>query len=180
MNGICVDALVRHLAACPPAFLADLHLGALVHDTVLAYGGIGVIRQEFFRKPSERRRQLIAIACWLLAEPSLRAGGGDAQRLAAWLGDGLDALARLVKPASCIEDDDRREELARLALAVLGHLPAGESAAQAEDRLRAVDSIQRAQVVAEMRAKEERARALRAKMAEEAAREAAAKGNREW
>jgi hypothetical protein len=46
---------------------------------------------------------------------------------------------------------DRREELARLCLRALGLRPAGETAAQAEDRLATLNSVERRRVLHEVK-----------------------------
>jgi hypothetical protein len=74
-----------------------------------------------------------------------------------------------------VSDGDRREELARALLDALGLLPAGETAPQAADRLRALSSVGRARVIGATRAQQQRARELREKMASEQARQAAAR-----
>ncbi|MBP7601669.1 MAG: hypothetical protein KA750_09995, partial [Thermoflexales bacterium] len=57
--------------------------------------------------------------------------------------------------------------------------PAGESVAQAQDRLATLNTAERQRVIQAARAAEERARAVREAMARKAAEEAAAKYNRE-
>ena len=52
--------------------------------------------------------------------------------------------------------------------------------AQAEDRLRALDSVERARLVRDTREQQARARALREQMRKQEAAEAAAKVSREW
>ena len=67
----------------------------------------------------------------------------------------------------------------RKAWLVVGVVPAGETEAQAEDRLATLDSTGRARVEAEARAAEERAREVRAAMERQRAAEAAARASRE-
>ncbi len=86
---------------------------------------------------------------------------------------GLDELAELVKAPQLIADSDRREELSRLCLKALDLRPAGETAAQAQDRLTTLNTAERQRVVAAARAAEERARQIREAMAKKAAEEAA-------
>jgi hypothetical protein len=77
------------------------------------------------------------------------------------------------------EDAERREELARLTLARLGLRPAGESAAQAQDRFTSISSIERARILKASQQAEQRARALREALAKKAAEESADKWTRE-
>ena len=105
---------------------------------------------------------------------------------------------RLTRPANCersipphqtislqvaarrfVSDPDRREELARVALARLGYRPAGETLAQAQDRLTTLNSAERARVMNASRAAEERARQIREALAKKAAEESADKWTRE-
>ena len=76
-------------------------------------------------------------------------------------------------------DPDRREELARLCLKDLGLRPAGESLAQAQDRLNTLSSVERQRVIGAARQAEERTRAIRAEMARKARAEADSKAMRE-
>ena len=88
-------------------------------------------------------------------------------------------LAAAVPAETLVSDADRREELARRLLAGLGLLPAGETDAQATDRLAAPRLGRAARVLAATRAAEERAAAVRQAMHDKAAAEAAAKASRE-
>jgi hypothetical protein len=92
---------------------------------------------------------------------------------------GLKDVAALVDSQKFVSDPDRREELARLCLKGLGLRPAGESLAQAQDRLTTLDSAERVRVVKAAREAEERARLIREEMARKAAEEAAANYGRE-
>jgi hypothetical protein len=82
--------------------------------------------------------------------------------------------------AGCTTDPDRREELARGCLEALELVPAGETEGASEQRLQALDSVQRRSVVTAMREKARRARELAEKMAAEAAKQAAARSGSEW
>jgi len=144
----------------------------------------------------QQRNQLrvMLTAAWLLADPWFRAHAhtssiaADAQN---WLyGGGIAELAALTTANAFVTDDDRREELARLCLKALGCVPHGEQAAQAQDRLEAISSVERQRVVAASRRVQEEARKrreaeearelkVREEMARKAAEAAAAKGSRE-
>jgi len=78
-----------------------------------------------------------------------------------------------------VQDPDRREELARVLLAHLGYRPAGETEAQASDRLSRISGTERQRLLAASRAAEERARAIREALAKKAAEESADKWTRE-
>jgi hypothetical protein len=130
-------------------------------------------------RPADRNRLRTAlVAAWLLHDPWFRERPiprARRSKLAAaalrLLASGLDEVAALVQAKEFTTDPDRREELARLCLAALGLRPAGETAAQAEDRLRTFSSVERARVLREARAAEERARQVREAMASQAAEE---------
>jgi hypothetical protein len=78
-----------------------------------------------------------------------------------------------------VTDPDRREELARVALARLGFRPAGETLAQAQDRLTTLNSAERARVMKAAQIAEQRARQIREELVRKAAEESADKWTRE-
>jgi hypothetical protein len=123
--------------------------------------------------------QLVLIACWLLHDPWFRERAGYGPAAADFLTGGLTQLASLAKAPTFVTDPDRREEMARLALRDLGLRPAGESEAQAQDRLATLSTAERSRVMAAARQAEERARKVREAMAKQAAEEAAAQYSRE-
>lgn len=191
-EGPLLETLTRRLAETPPDFLAEprlgvaggVHVDAVAADLLYELGGRLPERQALaaFRGADPRRHRnrlrLILIACWLLHDPWFRARGlaAAAQRL---LERGLDELAEAVPAERCVADADRREETARLVLDVLGLRPAGETEAQARDRLTTLSSTERRRVIAAARAAEERAREIREAMARQAAYDAQAKAMRE-
>lgn len=123
-------------------------------------------------------RRLSLLLAWLLAEPALR----WPQRVDAVLElllSRAEELSAQVKSAQWLADEERREELARLALLSLGQRPAGESVVQARDRWQAISSTERARLVAASRAAEQRAREIREALARKAAEESADKWSRE-
>ena len=195
ITGPAIARLTRRLLETPPAFLAEpagcgdgkLVTAALAGDTVRACGKIPDILwlQRFDGQPDRRNwLRCIAIACWLLHDSELLVKEAQrARRIADWLAEGLQPAAGLVRAERFVSDEDRREELARLCLQALDLLPAGEEAAQAQDRLQTLSSTERSRIETDARAVRERARlareAARAKaieeeMARRAAEEAAA------
>lgn len=173
MTGVAVARLTRRLTDTPRDFLAppeEVSVPAVVSDVVLAAGGAPL---SAFPDLSERVQRLVLIASWLLADEELRV---DPSATREFLLEGpLPDLAALVDPPRFVTDPDRREELARLALRALDVPPAGETAAQAADRLSTVDSVRRHEALLAARAAEERAAAVRQAMEEQRAREAAAR-----
>src|SRR5262249_5083112 len=136
----------------------------------------------FAGEDARRDRNRLAITlllCWLLADDWFRQHPQSAEPLLKLLAEAGAQLAGQVASQRFVRDPDRREELARLALARLGYRPAGESAAQAQDRLTSISSSERARVMQASRAAEERARAIREALMKKAAQESADKFTRE-
>jgi hypothetical protein len=172
-----VARLTRRLADTPTDFLADdVAVAAVVSDVLLMAGGAPLDAEQATHVESDdqRRRRVVLVTSWLLADPLLLACGPTA--LATWLlAQDLVTLSELVNPLNFVGDPDRREELSRLTLKALVLVPAGETPEQAADRLSTVDSVKRHEVLLAAKAAEERAAAVRKAMAEQRAREAAAR-----
>lgn len=173
MSEVTVSRLTRRLADTPPDFLdpSAVSVPAVVSDVLLMFGGSPLTSPGPFTGET-RRLTLILVTSWLLADPGLDA---TSDKVLPLLTGGLDTLATLVNPARFVTDPDRREELARLTLRALGLTPAGETTAQAEDRLSTVDSVRRYEVLVAAKEAEERAQAVRKAMEEQAAKESAAR-----
>jgi hypothetical protein len=127
-------------------------------------------------KGAKQRVELALIASWVLHDSSFV--GTDAGALLRLLGERLPALAEVAVPRLFVEDPERREELVRLCLDVLGLVPAGETRAQAEDRLASLDSVRRHELLRAARDRELARRAeeiARLRAEEEAARRQAAR-----
>jgi hypothetical protein len=194
-EGPVLEALTHRLAECPADFLAEpkgpksgaVHTDAVVYDLIRDLGGDPLTKEqlapfEFARekdKEARNRLKVILVACWLLHDGWFRYRGRFAEAAYKLLASGLDELASMVQSQMLVTDPDRREELARLCLRALELRPAGETIAQAQDRLSTLDSVERARVIKEARAAEERARKIREEMARKAAEEAAAAYGRE-
>ena len=128
----------------------------------------------------DRNRFAVAlILCWLLADDWFKQARLDLQRLLRLLGNDAIELAAQTASNRFVTDPDRREELVRVTLAKLGFRPAGETLAQAQDRLTTLNSAERARVMQAARAAEERARQIREALAKKAAEESADKWTRE-
>lgn len=202
-----LESLTRRLAETPADFLAEPRIGAagsvnvaaVVFDTLRDLGGAPMPQellaafQPVNAKKNRNRLSAVLIACWLLHDPWFVAQAGSARgsvpdsHSATTLADhayqllvnGLSDLTALVQAPRLVSDPDRREELARLSLKALALRPAGESDAQAADRLTTLSSSERQTVVKAAQAAEARARAIRAEIARKAAEEAADKATRE-
>ncbi len=179
MTEVAVARLTRRLADTPQDFLADpaaVAVPAVVSDVLLMAGGaaLDAAAAATFEAGELRWRRLVLVTSWLVADPQLLRCGADA--VSAWLrSPELATLSRLAAPALFVSDPDRREELARLTLRALSLSPAGETPAQAADRLSTVDSVRRQEVLTAARVAEERAAAVRKAMEDERAREAASR-----
>lgn len=159
-----VERLGGRLARVPAAFLAPVDpakegailVHAVVADLCRDRAARPLLTKEIDRfrytKVARRHLSLVAIASWLLHDPVFQ--GVPAERLLALLLDRLGPLAALVQPRAFVEDAERREELVRICLAAFSIVPAGASAADAEDRLTALDSVRREQLLADARARE--------------------------
>lgn len=192
LEGPLLETLTHRLAECPAEFLDEprigatgaVHVAAVVSDVLRDLGGEPLTTEQAgaFQskdKVQRNRLRLTLLACWLLRAEWFCAQPHLAEAAHAFLRDGLNELAALTPAPQFVADPDRREELARLCLKAVGARPAGESLAQAQDRLATLNTAERQRVIAAARAAEERAREIRRRMAEEAAREAEAKTMRE-
>lgn len=190
--GPLLDRLTHRLSECPAEFLDTpriagkgiIHVDAVVADLIADLGGqrLEPHRLGAFRGGSKKRfnrLRLILIGCWLLHDEPFREAACHAERALDWLTHRLDRLAALVAADLFVSDPDRREELARHCLHHLGLRPQGETEGQAEDRLRTLDTVERARVLADIKAQEERARLLREQMEQKRAQEAASRYTRE-
>ena len=125
---------------------------------------------------AERNRlRWVLAACHLVWHPELRRRKVAPEALRQLLATDLAALATVESVESLWAEEERREELVRLALRALGLRLPGESEREAEDRLTQVDSVERRRVVREAAERERRAREVREALARKAAEEAAAR-----
>lgn len=186
-----LERVMRRLAETPEDFLAEPRTGetgqvvtaALVGDLLhglghrvaaadlTAFAGAGGM--------DRNRLMLVAIAVWLLADDWVATAAPDRAALAGLLGERITDLAGAGKADAFVSDGERREELARTVLAALGLVPAGETEAQANDRLSAVSAAERRRLLRASRDAEERARAIREALIRKAAEESADKYTRE-
>jgi hypothetical protein len=194
-EGPLLETLTRRLAECPGEFLEEpfrsgegvIHVDAVVFDLLHDLTG-GQWREEEAEPLQIKYRpdvnanylKLVQIAVWLLHDHWFMAHPELASAICPLLtSDAFKQLARTVSAAEFVNDPDRREELARLCLNLLDLRPAGESKAEAKDRLTSLDSVERTRVMREARKAEKRAAKIRREMARKAREEAAAKVTRE-
>ncbi|WP_420140072.1 hypothetical protein [Sphingomonas sp.] len=191
IEGPPLERLTRRLAETPADFLADpdvqgfgqVATAALVHDLLARQGKAPAVRdlQPFLaiEEKDRNRLRLTAILVWLLADESFADALGAPAPIMALLTARTGDLAANGRAQAYVTDVERREELARTALAALDMVPAGETEAQATDRLSAVSAAERNRLLNASRAAEERARAVREALIRKAAEESADKYTRE-
>lgn len=186
-----LERLTRRLIDTPREFLDPPRTGsggqvvvaALVADLVAMHGGRATLRELApFRPEADATPAfltLVAVAAWWLADEALLAGPLPQAKLVSLLVGPVGDLAREAQATRYVDEPDRREEFTRVLLDRLGLVPEGETAAQAQDRLASVSSLERRRLLEASRAAEERARAIREALARKAAEESADKWSRE-
>lgn len=186
-----LEHLLRRVAETPSEFLADpktefsrsgIHVSAVVGDLFAMHGHDLEEAHVFIPNamPASRRRAGVSLLlAWLLADSELIALRPPSDQLRTLLVEGASDLSAQASAAKYRDDPERREEFVRFSLARLDLRPAGETLAQAQDRLTAISSAERARVLAASRKAEERARAIREALARKAAEESADKYTRE-
>lgn len=184
-----LETLLRRLAETPGEFLASPRIGgrgevqvdAVVADLTRALGmevDMNALAKLRGAAPKDRNRLSVALVLsWLLGDDWFRAKGP--LPVLATIAEAASELAPSTAADVFTRDPDRREEMARLALARMDFRPAGESVPQAQDRLKSISAAERARVIKAARAAEERARAIREALARKAAEESADKYTRE-
>lgn len=191
-EGPILQSLVHRLTDAPDDFLAEpriggsggVEVGAVVADLcrMLQATIPGEELAAFIGTRAENDRNRLAVTllmCWLLADDWFKGAKPTGEQLFTLLHTGASELAAQTPSKKFVSDPERREELARFALARLGFRPSGESRAQAEDRLTSLSAAERARVTQAARMAEQRARTLRESLARRAAQEAADKWTRE-
>jgi hypothetical protein len=186
-----LERVTRRIAETPAEFLGEprigatgtVHAAALVADLLRASGiaaSSDILAPFESDRASDRNRlMLVAIAVWLLFDDWTDRANLSRDVLLDMLGNTIGELAATGRARVFVEDAERREELARTALAALGLLPEGEDARQAADRLSAVSATERQRLLRASRAAEERARQVREALIRKAAEESADKYTRE-
>jgi hypothetical protein len=192
IEGPPLESLTRRLTETPEDFLAEPKIGAtgrvpvsaVVNDLLAQLGtSAETSLLEFFNGSDVQRERnrlsVVLIICWLLADGWFKALRPNGAQVLSLLDETATQLAAQVASKSYLNDADRREELVRTILARLDCRPAGETIAQAQDRLTSLSSVERERVLKASREAEERTRAIRAALAKKAADESADKWTRE-
>lgn len=191
-EGPILESLTHRLSETPEDFLAEPRIGrngtvqvaAVVGDLLSILGSTPkpALLERFVGTDVRTDRNRLAttlLLCWLLADDWFRQARLPESEVVRLLESESAELAAQVAAKRFVSDPDRREELVRVVLARLGFRPAGESIAQAQDRLATLNSTERARVMQASRAAEERARKIREALVKKAAEESADKWTRE-
>jgi hypothetical protein len=188
-----LEALTRRLADCPADFLAapriagagSVRVAAVVADLLRDLGArpltdtqAGVFQSKQARL-DRNRLSVVLLVCWLLHDRWFQTHPDHTAHALDLLTEGLTEAASATPADRFVTDPDRREELARLCLRDLGLRPAGETIAQAQDRLTTLNAAERQRVIEAAREAEARAAAIREAMRQRAIEEANAKSMRE-
>lgn len=186
-----LESLLHRLAETPEEFLAPprigttgtVHVDAVVADLLRSLGATpdrNALANLHGNHAGDVNRLAVALLlAWLFADEWFRSRSHLSQRLLAGLTEAAAELSTSTASGLYTRDPDRREEMARLALARLDLRPAGETETQAQDRLKSISAAERNRVIQAARAAEERARAIREALARKAAEESADKYTRE-
>ncbi len=181
-----VFQLTSRLKKCPSEFLRPsnlkeangVHTPALIADIYRKI--VGDYMADFdlpdaatFQTYTAEHLISIQIACWLLAAEEFEGDLMLLEKVDRLLFEKLGELSTFVAPQQWVDDEDRAEEFVRLTLKCCAILPEGETPEEADDRYDALSTIKRQGVLEKSRAAYERMIAIRKKMAEDRAREAA-------
>jgi hypothetical protein len=182
-----IYSLLYHLKSCPEYFLQfwALKRGDVPHTDILLkdmyrrlYGDFSVADESLpsvtdFWRCDQNQFLSIQVACWFFHYPLFTNRPNLLTAIHEFLKEDLVEVSRFVKARDWVEDDDRAEEFIRLALKRCEIIPAGETETEAADKLEALDTLQRQEVLRESHDAYERMREIRRQMAEKKAREAA-------
>jgi hypothetical protein len=187
-----LEILTHRLLETPVEFLAEprigtsgaIHVAALVFDLLRAHS-ISALPETLMHfqsangRADRNRLALAAIAVWLLAAEWFSSIEIAQQDILEVLESAATELAAATAAHKFVSDPDRREELVRVVLARLHYRPAGETPAQAIDRLSSISGTERQRLLQASHAAEQRARQIREALARKAAQESADKWSRE-
>ncbi len=111
---------------------------------------------------NENYLRVVLMVAYLFSNDLFKGEGDFAERMVSFLKEEkFKKLSDLVKYDDLFLDSDRKEELVRFVLQYLEILPINESENYFLDRLEAIDSIKRAEVVEKSRLVQERAKKIR-------------------
>jgi len=191
-QGPALEVLLHRIAETPDDFLAlpkigntgEVSVPAVVHDLCERLGA--PVKAEALAsfagtdpKKDRNRLSIALLLAWVLADDWFAGIHPTTTQVLDLLGPTSVQLAQHAASTKYLNDPDRREEVARLVLAHFGYRPAGESKAQAQDRLTSLSLVERERVLRAAREAEARARTIREALAKKAAEESADKWTRE-
>lgn len=179
--------LIYHLKRCPEELLQrfGVDVGEMPQTEIFVkdayrkvYGDFNIPDSKLPNLPNllelnENHLFSIHVGCWLFSNSYFNQKPELLPKINTFLYEDLAEVCEFVKYRDWVEDDDRVEEFIRLALKRCEITPAGETAEAASDKLDALDTIKRQQVLNETNESLERIKDIRRKMAEKKAREAA-------
>ena len=187
-----LEVLTRRLAETPVDFLQAPKVGgkgqvfvpALLNDLLWRFGSrrhqnVLTRYAQVEAKTGQNHLALLMITVWLLSDDWFVQAAISPGAIVKLLDVTMAELAAIISAPNFVSDPDRREELVRVILAQLQFRPAGETVAQATDRLSSLSSLEQKRLLAQSRGAEERARAIRAALVKKAAEESADKWTRE-
>ncbi len=123
--------------------------------------------------PDENGFRTICLGAWLFHHPVFSAKPEILPHVSDFILHRLRLLSSHVKHDQWLQDEDRSEEFVREALSACDILVDGETPEEATDRLDALSTLKRLKVLQQTNASMERMKAIRKKIAEDKAREAA-------
>lgn len=182
-----VDELVHFLRNCPielqqPSVYAEattgVHTRAVAMDVLRTFNTgeaalTAVPDEEAFKAYTEDHRLALQLSCWLLHHQTFSAEPDMKDALLIFWFDTLAQLSQHIKRDAWLRDEDRAEEMVRLLLTLCDLRPLNETPAESEDRLDAINTLKRLNVLQNSDAAYKRVQEIRRKMAEKRAREAA-------
>ncbi len=185
--------LIHHFSECPAEFLLPPKIGkkgkvdtaAIVSDLFLIISNqpLQAKHRKFFNAQGKNMNaahlKCVLVACWLFYFDWFHDKKELLNGIRSFLMNGLAPLAEVSSAADWIASSEKREEFVRFALFQLDLFPEGESEHIADDRLSAVSTIGRLDVIKQTRMAVERIKKLKQKMAEKKTREAATTYGRE-
>ncbi len=178
----CLPFPTTHAARVADDSTMQIRTVAMVHDTLVTLGIINTFDLGAFESRSASwsndYRCIAMMSAWLLSDPSFGGLLSSERALIAFTED-VEMFVNAFPAPTWHDDPDHREEFCRLILRRFDLRPAGESEAQAEDRLGGISSLDRRQVMLETRQAEMRAAAVLRALQEEEARRSADKATRE-
>ncbi|UZE94798.1 hypothetical protein [Alkalimarinus alittae] len=180
-----INVLHHRLTDFPEEWMsAELphYFSAIIHDVVFAHcENIHASELAVFRRPQQQCEwyRMSLLVAYFLADESFDSFTFTSNTLILLLEATAKALAEAGQNNVYINDVDRREEFIRVVLDALGLFPKGENSTVADDRLQAVSSQARLNVLRAAKAAEKRSNDLRVALAKQKARESADKMTRE-